>query len=242
MADTPALVEEDRYDATLNELYEMIELARQSLEECTCEEINIPTAVTAVNYPLCAGESPILNEKIDELKELIEKTDYKEVDFSEIKNEITKLKDDFYLILEKSNAPNINNDAVLEMLNRILYAVNNIDMSDIKIDNKSRLLPLRELKIDILDELRKCCKDKNISVEIPPSREEIVVEREKDRSERSKKYDKDLHKHPRHNDCPQCGLDYGRCRCPKLVEEKIDRKILFDYAKQGERSPFHSKE
>ena len=39
--------------------------------------------------------------------------------------------------------------------------------------------------------------------------------------------------------CPKCGLDYGHCRCPKIVEEKIDRKILFDYAKDGERSPLH---
>jgi hypothetical protein len=40
-------------------------------------------------------------------------------------------------------------------------------------------------------------------------------------------------------ECSQCGLDYSNCRCPKLVEEKIDRKILFEYAKPNERSPFH---
>ena len=67
--DAPAIVEEDWYDATLQELYEAIELARRSLDECSCEEINIPSGNVTNNF---YNENDI--SEIENLKELIKET------------------------------------------------------------------------------------------------------------------------------------------------------------------------
>jgi len=89
---------------------------------------------------------------------MVEKTECKSCDNSEIITQIKNLKEDFYTILNKTIDVNVNNDDVFDMMGKIYNSVNKIDISNVRIDNKSLLFLLRELKISILAELRKLTK------------------------------------------------------------------------------------
>ena len=209
--------------------------------------------------PVIEKMSEKMNEKIDEsikvffeknteifvnnFEKVVQKTINKNIDATQIINAINKLRADFSTIITEAKLVEQPTDELEKWFNKIVKSVENIRVPSDSItkNNKEFLLEIKKLKDEIFNEINLVCKKNN---------ENDYVEKENDFA---KKYEKHLEKTDEKEDaqkvrptasggfpaCPKCDLDYGHCRCPKIVEEKIDRKILFDYAKDGERSPLH---
>ena len=245
-----AVVEQDWYDATLEKLYKAIELAYQSLNECTCEDINMPTGRNVYNnYYGKEGEATdveltptsienITNKLISKLPEInlkCEGADCPDVELTpasieNITNKLISKLPEINLKCEGGDCPDI--DEKFSDLKNYLTQIkleNNLPDLDAKIDNL-----YEKLKEVVASSVR---NEFSKDVPIPKTPEESAVEHEHLTRKRNLKCNKKLHNNS-NNPCPSCGLDYSRCRCPKYVDEQINRKIVFDYVKDGERVPF----
>ena len=173
-------------------------------------------------------------------EKVISKSISEQIDSSVIISAIERLKSDFAMLINEAKeiAPTENNNAELkEWFNKIVEKIDTVRVPSDKItdNNKVFLLELKKLKDDIVYEINTTL-DKKSNYNNEATNKYYEVKESNYNNEASNKYRDRPHSY---NVCPKCNLDYGNCNCPKLVEEKIDRKILFDYARNDERSPFH---
>jgi hypothetical protein len=157
------------------------------------------------------------------------------------------LKKDFYLLLKEAKEiepTEKNNSELKEYFLTILEKLDTIKIpkESITVENKGLLIELKKLKDEIVFEIQNNFSERNSYNENSFNEKNSYSENKKEHSENNKRSKFAKSGFASNNQpigCPQCQLDYGNCECPKIVEEKIDRKILFDYAKNDERSPLH---
>jgi hypothetical protein len=168
-------------------------------------------------------------------EKVLTKTISKDCDNDTVIAAISRLKNDFSMLIKEAKEvePTENNSTELKKwFVLILDKLDNIKVpqESITVENKGLLFELKKLKNEIVYEINNSFGGRNSEINYDVKKE--YHPKRPINTDAPTEY-KNI------KQCPQCYLDYANCECPKLVEEKIDRKILFEYARNGERSPFH---